>query len=119
MVAADARTSIGLSLPPGQAGDAQEGRNLLSRLPMPAQYPVMDRVYEGDETRQCVVALGLTPMLLPKSNRINPWEYDWETYKKCNEVDGSFAGSRDSGESSPATTSWTGCSLSSSTSLSS
>ena len=60
-VAADARTSIGFSLSPGQAGDAPEGRNLLSRLLVRAEYLLMDRAYEGDETRQCVAALGLTP----------------------------------------------------------
>ena len=48
---------------------------------------------------------GLVPVVPPKSNRLDPWEYDRETYKKRNEVDGSFASSRDSGESSPATTS--------------
>ena len=50
MVAADARTSIGFSLSPGQAGDVPEGRNLLSRLPVPAEYLMMDRVYEDDKT---------------------------------------------------------------------
>ena len=83
-----ARTAIGFSLSPGQAGDAPERRNLLSRLPVPAEYLVMDRAYEGDKTRQCLVALGgLTPVAPPKSNRIDSWEYDRETYKKRNEVE--------------------------------
>ena len=50
-----ARTAIGFSLSPGQAGDAPERRNLLSRLPVPAEYLVMDQAYEGDKTRQCLV----------------------------------------------------------------
>ena len=55
------RTAIGFSLSPGQAGDAPERRNLLSRLPVPAEYLMMDRVYEDDKTRQYVAALGLIP----------------------------------------------------------
>ena len=54
MVAADARTAITFALSPGQAHDAPEGRKLLSGLgkaPWP-MYLLMDRAYEGDETRQ-------------------------------------------------------------------
>ena len=47
MVAADARTAIGFSLSPGQAGDAPKGRNPLSRLPVPARYLVMDAPMRG------------------------------------------------------------------------
>lgn len=47
----------------------------------------MDRVYEGDETRQLVFDLGWTPVVLPKSNRITPWEYDREMYKKRNQIE--------------------------------
>jgi transposase len=50
----------------------------------------MDRAYEGDETRQLVFDLGLTPVVPPKSNRIAPWEYDRQMYKKRNEIERLF-----------------------------
>jgi len=78
MVAADARTAIAFALSPGNAHDAPEGRELLWELPrMPEGLPMlMDRAYEGDQTRQLVLDLGMVPVVPPKSNRIEPWEYD-------------------------------------------
>lgn len=50
----------------------------------------MDRAYEGDETRQLVFDLGLVPVVPPKSNRLAPWKYDKEMYKRRNEVERLF-----------------------------
>jgi transposase len=50
----------------------------------------MDRAYEGDETRQLVLDIGLKPVVPPKSNRINPWSYDKTLYKRRNEVERLF-----------------------------
>ena len=50
----------------------------------------MDRAYEGDETRQLVWDLGLLPVVPPKSNRREPWDYDRRLYKKRNEVERLF-----------------------------
>ena len=50
----------------------------------------MDRAYEGDETRQLALDLGMTPVVPPKRNRLTPWEYDLELYKKRNEVERQF-----------------------------
>ena len=54
MVAADARTAITFALSPGQAGDAPHGRALLERLGPPNRplHLLMDKAYEGNETRQ-------------------------------------------------------------------
>ena len=92
MVAADARTAIAFALSPGNAHDAPEGRALLEDLgPMPGELPMlMDKAYEGDETRQLVLDLGMIPVVPPKSNRLDPWEYDRELYKKRNEVERLF-----------------------------
>ena len=92
MVAADARTAITFSLSPGQAHDAAEGRQLLSKLGQP-KWPIhllMDRAYEGNETRQLALDLGFIPVVPPKSNRVEPWEYDREMYKRRNEVERLF-----------------------------
>ena len=92
LVAANARTAITFALSPGNAHDAPEGRALLTELgPMPEGLPMlMDRAYEGDETRQLVLSLVMIPVVPPKSNRIEPWEYDRALYKKRNEIERLF-----------------------------
>ena len=93
MVAAGHNRAVAFSLSPGQAGDAPEGRKLLKRLEnrgLEGVQVIMDRAYEGDETRQWVLDLGMTPVVPPKSNRLNPWQYDKQMYKKRNEVERLF-----------------------------
>ena len=92
MVAADARTAVTFSLSPGSTHDAPEGRKLMKKIPkdFKATYLIMDRAYEGDETRQLALDLGFEPVVPPKTNRIHPWEYDKEMYKKRNEVERLF-----------------------------
>ncbi len=46
----------------------------------------MDRAYEGDEIRNLASMHGLNPVVPPKKNRIEPWDYDKELYKRRNEV---------------------------------
>ncbi|WP_158792908.1 IS5 family transposase [Granulicella sp. L60] len=59
--------------------------------PMPEGLPLlMDRAYEGDEAGQLVLSLGMIPVVPPKSNRIEPWEYDRALYKKRNEIERLF-----------------------------
>ena len=92
MVAADARTAIVFALSPGHEHDAPHGRALLEELgPMPEGLPLlMDRAYEGDATRQLVLDLGMIPVVPPKCNRLQPWEYDRALYKKRNEIERLF-----------------------------
>jgi len=92
LVAADARTAITFALSPGQVHDAPEGRKLLQRVGrMPRPIPLlMDRAYEGDETRQLAVDLGYAPVVPPKHNRRAPWEYDRALYKRRNEIERLF-----------------------------
>jgi transposase len=92
MVAADARTAITFALSPGQAHDAAEGRKLLNHMGKP-HWPIhllMDKAYEGDETRQLALDLGFIPVVPPKSNRITPWEYDKVMYRRRNEIERLF-----------------------------
>ena len=51
---------------------------------------LMDRAYEGKETRQLALNLGFVPVVPPKKNRLDPWEYDREMYKRRNEVERLF-----------------------------
>jgi len=93
LIAADARTAVAFSLSPGQAHDAGESRTLLRTLDnekLKGVSVIMDKAYEGDETRQLVFELGMTPVVPPKENRVAIWEYDREMYKKRNEVERLF-----------------------------
>jgi transposase len=69
-----------------------EGRELLKRLGAPDRplHLIMDRAYEGNETRQLALDLGYTPVVPPKSTRVEPWEYDREMYRRRNEVERLF-----------------------------
>jgi transposase len=51
---------------------------------------LMDKAYEDNLTRQLVLDLGMIPVVPPKSNRIEPWEYDRALYKKRNEIERLF-----------------------------
>ena len=80
------------ALSAGNCGDAPEGRSLLRQLG-PVDHPVhllMDRAYEGDETRALATELGYTPVVPPKSNRKDPWDYDKQLYKQRNQVERLF-----------------------------
>ena len=92
MAAASDRDAVIFSLSPGQSGEAPEGRALLQR-PGPAAehtFLLMDRAYEGDETRDLAATPGYTPVVPPKCNRKEPWEYDKDLYKLRNQVERIF-----------------------------
>lgn len=50
----------------------------------------MDKAYEDEATRKLAVEQGFIPVVPPKSNRKEPWEYDKEMYKNRNEVERFF-----------------------------
>jgi transposase len=92
LVAADARTALTFSLSPGQAHDAPAGCELLRRLgeqPQPLHL-LMDRAYEGNETRPLALDLGFIPAVPPLRTRVDPWEYDRARYRRRNEVERLF-----------------------------
>ena len=66
---------------------AYESKLALSRL---ALHLLMDRAYEGNETRQLALDLGFIPVVPPMKTRIEPWDYDREMYKRRNEVERLF-----------------------------
>lgn len=92
MVAADARRAVTFSLSPGQDHDAPAGRDLLRRLPQ-LETPValiMDRAYEGNETRQLALNLGFTLVVPPLTTRRHPWSFDRILYRRRNEIERLF-----------------------------
>lgn len=51
---------------------------------------LMDRAYEDDETRALAEKQGFVPVVPPKRNRKEPWDYDKELYKRRNEIERYF-----------------------------
>jgi len=98
MVAADARTAITFSLSPGEAHDAVEGRKLLKTLTPPPQtlHVIMDRAYEGNETRQLALDLGFIPVVPPHPLRAEPWKVKKAWYRRRNEIERLFKALKDS-----------------------
>jgi transposase len=92
MLAASERLAVAFSLSPGNEHDAPEGRKLLGHLGnfLGKCSILMDKAYEGDETRRCVRKLGYKPVVPPKKNRVIPWKYSKRLYKKRNEVERLF-----------------------------
>ena len=72
--------------------DAPEGRKSLSKLGR-AAWPIhllMDRAYEGDETRPLALDLSFIPAVPPKQNRITAWQCDRAMYRRRNEIERLF-----------------------------
>ncbi len=91
---ANATMPIAFQLSPGSCHDDPEARLL---IPMLGECfcncnvsLLMDKAYEGDEVRSAAVFKGLLPVVPPKSNRKEPWEYDKQLYKRRNEVERYF-----------------------------
>ena len=51
---------------------------------------LMDRTHEGGSTRLLAESFGLTPVVPPKRNRTDPWDYDREAHKGRNMVERVF-----------------------------
>ena len=92
MVVASDRLAMIFRLSGRQAHDAPEGRALLESWDdRVANAPLaMDRAHDGDETRRLVETLRMTPVVPPKANRKEKWDYDRELYKPRNEVERLF-----------------------------
>jgi len=50
----------------------------------------MDRAYEGKNMRQTAALLGYEPVVPPRKNRSEPWEYDKKLYRRRNEIERYF-----------------------------
>ena len=92
ILAANERIAVVFHLSGGGCHDAPQGRNLLE-----TQGSVhtnisllMDRAYEGDNTRDLALELGYGLCVPPKSNRKESWGYDHDLYKRRNEVERLF-----------------------------
>jgi transposase len=92
MVTASDRAAVTFSLSGGNAHDAPAGRALLDAMSRCSEqvYLLMDRAYEGGNTRAKAHEKGFAPVVPPKSARVKPWEYDRTRYKRRNEIERYF-----------------------------
>jgi transposase len=92
MMAANVATPIGFILSAGQQHDAPYGRLLMETVGRQETWKplLMDRAYEDESTRLTAQLLGFNPVVPPKKNRLNPWEYDKALYKQRNEIERLF-----------------------------
>lgn len=76
----------------GECHDGPEGRVSITAIAEDfSGIPfLMDRAYEGDATREQALKYGHEPIVPPKTNRKDPWEYDHELYKRRNVVERLF-----------------------------
>ena len=92
MMASNERHAVDIILSGGNRHDAPQGRILMevvgklkSIVPL-----IMDKAYEDDLTRYIAQTLNFKPIVPPKKNRKNPWQYDKELYKRRNEIERLF-----------------------------
>jgi len=51
---------------------------------------IMDRAYQGDETRQLALDLGFKPVVPPTKDRLHPWSFNRALYRRHNGIERSF-----------------------------
>ena len=91
MATTSAQSALAFRISPGNNHDAPEGRLLLEEIRSEDNhYLAMDRAYEDNATRKLAEQQGFIPVVPPKSNRKDPWDYDKEVYKQRNEVERFF-----------------------------
>jgi len=92
MMATGVKRAFEFILSPGNSHDAPQGRLLMETVGKQKEVKplIMDKAYEDDETWFIATSLGFSPVVPPKSNRKNPWEYDKELYKMRNEIERLF-----------------------------
>lgn len=76
----------------GEAHDSPEGIALLEKTTRAEEqiFILMDKAYEGDNMRSAAMNKGFVPVVPPKSNRKDPWEYDKQRYRQRNQIERYF-----------------------------
>jgi transposase len=80
---------VAIVLTAGQAGDAPQAINLLSKAPG-LQTGIMDKAYDSDQIREWLRAQGARACIPPRSNRLRPAVYDKRTYKRRHRIENFF-----------------------------
>ena len=83
---------LGLILTGGQAGDAPVGEELLAEVLAREEVKAVggDRAYDSNAIRAMIRAAGKEAVIPPRSNRLEPPDYDKEKYKQRNKAERLF-----------------------------
>ena len=79
---------MALSLTPGQAADIAQAMPLLDRLE-PGAF-LADKGYDSDALVATLEGRGITPVIPPRANRLNPRKTDFALYRERNLVERFF-----------------------------
>lgn len=92
LLCASETDGVDIRITAGQAGDAPVGETLIDALdPCEGiQHAAMDKAYDSNTLRAQLDAKGITPVIPPKSNRLDIIVYDQELYKQRNKVERLF-----------------------------
>ena len=91
-VCASEADAVAIRITAGPVGDAPVGEALVDALdPRDGiRYAAMDKAYDSNAIRAKLDAKGITPVIPPKSNRLEIIVYDQERYKQRNKVERLF-----------------------------
>ena len=91
-VCASEADAVDIRITAGPVGDAPVGEALIDALdPCDGiRYAAMDKAYDSNTIRAKLDAKGITPVIPPKSNRLEIVVYDQERYKQRNNVERLF-----------------------------
>ena len=84
--------AVDIRITAGQAGDAPVGEAIIDAIdPRDGiKQAAMDKAYDSNAIRAKLDAKGITPVIPPKSNRLDIIVYDKESYKQRNKVERLF-----------------------------
>jgi len=91
-VCASEADAVAIRITAGPVGDAPVGEALIDALdPRDGiRYAARDKAYDSNAIRAKLDAKGITPVIPPKSNRLEIIVYDQERYKQRNKVERLF-----------------------------
>ena len=83
---------VDIRITAGQVGDAPIGEASIAAIDSRdgIQRAAMDKAYDGNAIRAQLEAKGITPVIPPKSNRLEIIVYDKKDYKQRNKVERLF-----------------------------
>ena len=84
--------AVAIHITAGQVGDALVGEALIDAIDPREriEQAVMDKAYDSNTIRAKLQAKGITPVIPPKSNRLESLVYDQECYQQRNKVERLF-----------------------------
>jgi transposase len=88
----DERTSVAGVLTPGQCHESPVFETVFAQVP-PEQsltYAIMDKGYDSNRIKEQLLAQDIVPVIPPKSNRTEPFDYDKDLYKLREKVERFF-----------------------------